>query len=86
MNIIITCLVLSIIYSIYIVWRLAGRDEYLVSQKVFQIILVLILPIIGALIVHGLIRETDRPLEQVKNVDRTPFNGPDGWSDGGDGD
>ena len=86
MNIIITSLVLSSIYSIYVVWRLVGRDEYSVAQKISQSILIVVLPIIGAIIVDGLIRETDSSPEQLKSIDRTPFNGPDGWTDGGDGD
>ncbi len=86
MSIIITGLILSSIYSVYVVCRLVGRDEYSVAQKVSQIILILVLPFIGAIIVHGLIRETDSSPEQIKSIDRTPFNGPDGWTDGGDGD
>ena len=42
---------------LYLLWH---RDEYSKKQKIMQSLIVLFLPLIGSMIVHGVIREFDR--------------------------
>ena len=54
------------IYSAYVFWLLLPRDEYSKNQKVFQCVFMILLPLIGAFIVHGMIRDFDRK-HKIKN-------------------
>lgn len=47
-------------YSAYVLFALCSRDEYSKDQKIAQACLVIFIPLIGAIIVHGFIREFDR--------------------------
>lgn len=53
-------------YSTYVLWLLLLREEYSKTQKVFQFIFVIFIPLIGAFIVHGMIKEFDR-IPEPKN-------------------
>ena len=60
MKLIYSILVLIFIYSAYVLYLLWHRDEYSKKQKIMQSLIVLFLPLIGSMIVHGVIREFDR--------------------------
>ena len=60
MSLIYLTIVPVVAYSVYVLYLLSKRDEYSTSQKKAQACLVIFLPIIGSIIVHGMIREFER--------------------------
>ena len=60
MKLIYLILILISSYSVFALFILWGRDEYSKKQKVIQSFLVVFLPIIGAILIHGMVREFDR--------------------------
>ena len=51
---------LTSLYTVYVLCKLFPRDEYSKTQKAFQSFFVIFVPLIGAFIVHGMIREFER--------------------------
>jgi len=53
-------LVAVFLYSFYVLYALWCREEYSNGQKTVQSIFIICLPLLGPIIIHGIIREFDR--------------------------